>query len=225
MKKILFSIIVGVGVIFTASSVSANLFTYYLDYEFTGGAEPAGVPPWLTAEIKDQSADTVRITMSAGGLTGNEFVSGWYFNWDFDVSNLTGADVVLGEEGTTGPTVFGVTVDDDGFNLGGPGGATFDIFFDFPESEVADRFEEDQKVVFDFMGTGLTALDFDVKDTTGNYYTAAHVQRIASDDPSKTSGKIGATESISAIPEPGTMLLLGAGLASLFGIRRFKFKK
>jgi len=230
MKKILYLIIVGAGIFFAATSVSADSFKYYLDYEFTGGTDPAGDPPWLTAEIRDDGVDDgtnfnkVRITMSTDGLIGGtEFVGAWYFNWDFD-DTKTWAGFPI-EEGTTGPSIYGVTVEDNGYNVGGPGGVTFDIFFDFPESNAPfkDRFGPGETVVYQFIGDGLMASDFDVKDTTGSYFTAAHVQGIALPDPSEEgSGKIGAT---AAIPEPGTILLLGTGLAGLLGIRRFKFKK
>jgi hypothetical protein len=231
MKKILFLLIVGVGTILAAKSVPAVSFTYPLNFEFTDdGVEPAGEAPWLTALVSDNGDDTVRITMSTFGLTGDEFVSGWYFNID-DVSKISSGALI--SEETTGPISFGITlnddsiaVDEDSFNVGGEGGARFDILFNFPTpspSSSGDRFDADEIVVFDFMGTGLTALDFYVKDTTGNYFTAAHVQGIGENG--EGSGKIGATQSIAAIPEPATIILLGASLLSLLGFGRFKFKK
>jgi hypothetical protein len=240
MKKLLFLIIVGLGILLAATSVSADTFKYYLDYQFTtDGTDPAGDPPWLTAEIRDDGVDEitnwnkVRITMSTDDLKGSsEFVGAWYFNWDFDGEYATEPIA----EGTTGPTMYSGDVNDDGNIVAG---SRFDISFDFPESDAPfkDRFGPGETVIYQFMGDGLMASNFNVKDTTNSYYSAAHVQGISEgdiavlvegigeDEDDDASGWIGATRSIPAIPEPSTILLLGAGLASMFGIRRFKFKK
>jgi len=227
MRKLLFFIIVGVGIILTVTSVPADALTlnFELNVEYTGGAEPDGPTPWLTAEITDTSlpADTVRITMSASGLVESEFVGGWYFNWDFDAADLDPTDGIAFLPTSTAP--FGpITFDTDNLDAGGALGNGFDILFNFPQPS-GNRFEANEIAIYEFLGEGLSASSFNYKNTAGNFYSAAHVQVIDNDDfPNADSGWIGATESISAIPEPGTILLLGAGLASLFGIRRFKFK-
>jgi len=216
MRKILFYIIVGVGVILTATSVPANALKFELDEEYTGGAEPLGdpPPPWLTAEITDGAAvNTVEISLSTSGLTGSEFVSGWYFNWNLEAGDLTGINPFVP-----------ITVSNDGLNAGGALGHGFDLLFNFPTAE-GSRFGANETRVYTFTATGVTESSFDFLNAAGNFYSAAHVQSIDNPDFTATSGWIGATSSIAAIPEPGTILLLGAGLASLFGIRRFKFKK
>src|SRR5437870_2182321 len=53
--------------------------TYNFDHTLTGVA-PAGPTPWLTATFSDSGANSVQLTLSAPGLTGNEFVGQWYFN-------------------------------------------------------------------------------------------------------------------------------------------------
>jgi len=208
-----------VGSILVVTSVPATALLYELDDEFPGGTDPANDPPWLTATIEDIAINTVRLTMKTEGLTNQEFVSEWYFNWNFDFSIPSAVDIGAG---TTGP-IPGPFWSEDFYNVGG--GATFDVLFDFPvpnnpSDPSEDRFEAGEIVILELMGTGLTASAFDVKDVSDRFYTAAHVQGIGEN--AQFSGKIGATV---PIPEPGTFLLLGAGLASLFGIRRFELKK
>jgi hypothetical protein len=223
MRKILFLIIVGVGAILAATSVPANALTFNLDVEYSGATEPAGDPPWLTAEITDVALNTVEISMSTSGLTDSEFVGGWYFNWDFDSDDLSSVEFLV-PPSTTDPGALSITFNPNGLDADGTLGFGFDILFNFPESS-DDRFKANQLAVYEFIGEGLTASAFNFLNAAENFFSAAHVQGIANPDPFKTSGWIGATSSSAAIPEPGTILLLGAGLAGLFGARRFKFKK
>jgi len=215
MRKILLFIIVGVGVILAAASVPANALTltFELDEEYTGAAEPLGPEPWLTATFEDAGLNQVSLTLDTDGLTGNEFVSNWFFNIQ---DGLIITSVI---------PFFPIVQAQDARHAGGAPGHGFDIEFEFPTAE-DDRFGADETRVFTLGAPGLTALSFEYLNAAGNFYSAAHVQSIDNPAfPGYTSGWIGARESISAIPEPGTILLLGAGLAGLFGIRRFKFKK
>ena len=125
MKKILFLIFVGVWAILAATAVSAATFTYNLNIEFTGGDEPGGVPPWLTAVISDDGVDNgyniVRISMSTPGLIDNEFVGGWWFNMDFAVDDLRwgGDGPVVYDPSTDLPQAEGITLNPDGLHAGG----------------------------------------------------------------------------------------------------------
>ena len=234
MKKILFLIIVGVGTIIAATSASATTFTYPLNFEYTEGTEPEGSPPWLVAEITDTGlpANTVMITMSAEGLTGAEFVSGWDFNWDLAGDSSIFWDFVFQAEDSSSPAASGPAVSKDSFKAGGDMGDGFDIYFEFPNpnNPASDRFGAGERAVyivelleeFNYPEGLLTASSFDFLNTAGNFYTAAHVQGIGENN--NLSGWIGAERSIAAIPEPATIILIGTGLASLFCIRRFRFK-
>lgn len=223
MRKLLFLIIVGVGTLLAATSVPAAMFTYNLNIEFSGGTAPEGVPPWLTATFLDIGFNQVRLTMDTGGLTDNEFVSEWDFNLEYE-------DTVII---TFANPLVDVLFDTDAIDADGDLGHGFDIFFPFPTAE-SDRFGAGETAVYEFEGreTGnlsepadipLTASAFNFTNAEGDFFSAAHVQGIGPDDGG--SGWVAATESISAIPEPGSLLLLGTGLAGLFGIRRFKLTK
>jgi hypothetical protein len=223
MRKILFFIIVGVGVILTATSVPAATFTYPLDIEFSGATEPEGLTPWLTATFEDVATNQVQLTMSASGLTDAEFVSEWYFNFDpaFNPGDRITFPLII-----SGPPYLpGTGIGANNFQADGES-EKFDIVFQFEIANNPNRFTMGESAVYLFTGTGgpdLTADSFNFLNEDGTFYSAAHVQGIG--ESNNLSGWIAATESISAIPEPGTILLLGAGLAGLFGIRRFKFKK
>ena len=109
-------------------------------------------------------------------------------------------------------------------------GQGFDIYFEFPtpNNPASDRFGAGERAIYmmellfeDTEGV-LTASSFNDLNAAGYFYTAAHVQGIGENN--NLSGWIGAERSIAAIPEPATIILIGTGLASLFCIRRFRFR-
>ena len=226
MKKILFLIIVGVGTILAATAVPANALIFELDEEYTGGAEPLGPSPWLTATFDDIGDNQVRLTLDASGLSDDEFVSGWYFNFNFAVSPDWFAPAV-----DSGPSyVIGSGIGSNNYNAGGTMGHGFDIFFQFETADNSDkRFTAGEVAVYTLelpAGTSpeLIPESFNLKNEAGYFYSAAHVQDIDNPDFETDSGWIGAERSIAAIPEPATIILIGTGLASLFCIRRFRFR-
>ena len=231
MKKILFLIIVGVGTILAATSIPANALIFPLDVEYDGvNLEPHRATPWLTATFEDidptDGIPRVQLSMYASGLTAAEFVSEWYFN--FDPAVAVGDSFVFTPdyvEGSSGPNFFSFGRGWDSSDAGGEIGHGFDFFFVFPAANAADsaqRFTAGETAVFIFTGTGassqLTAESFNFLNETGYFYSAAHVEG------DQYGGWIGAERSIAAIPEPATIILIGTGLASLFCIRRFRFK-
>jgi hypothetical protein len=218
MRKILFFIIVGVGFILTATSVPAATFTYPLNIEFSGATEPEGPTPWLTATFVDFDTNEVLLTLSASGLTDAEFVSEWYFN--FDPAFNPGARITFPLIISGPPYLPGTGIGANNFQADGET-EKFDIVFQFETANNPNRFTAGESAVYLFTGTGgpdLAAEDFNFLNEDGTFYSAAHVQGIGAND--NLSGWVA-----SPIPEPGTILLLVAGLAGLFGIRRFKFKK
>ena len=68
-----------------STSAAGTTLTLGLDVEFSGATPPAsGTTPWVTATFDDSfgGANTVRLTMTAGNLTGNENIELFYFNFD-----------------------------------------------------------------------------------------------------------------------------------------------
>jgi hypothetical protein len=165
------------------SPISRGAIIMELDDEFSGGTNPAGPTPWLTAIFQDFGAGTVRLTMDAAGLTGTEFVSEWSFNLNPALvpTSLVFTPVDISDVGS--PTInLGV----DAFQADGDG--NFDIQLDFPTSGSgggAMRFTSGESVVYDITYGGVgtfneSSFNFVSAPGGGNgsFHTAAHVQGI-----------------------------------------------
>jgi hypothetical protein len=192
--------------------------TFELDTEFSGGTPPAGPSPWVTATFEDLAGGGVQLTISASGLVGTEFISEFYFNLDPTKNAASFAPTSIG-------TSAGTQTD---WNIFGSGSNSFkadgDGFFDFvldlppPPGTTADKFTAGETFVITWAASlGLTAADFNYASVNGpvgktGFYAAAHVQSIGTDD---LSGWIGDGGNGGTAPEPGTLALLGLGLAGL----------
>lgn len=204
----------GLALVFAwGGTALAATLTFGLSFEFSGGSDPDGPTPWVTITLDDSfgGADDVRITIENTNVTGTEFVSGVYLNFDplLDASLLSFSAV---DDSASTPTVTGSNdsymADGDGF---------FDILFDFPPppGNFAAKFTGGESVVFDLTYTNaidVSSFDFSsvMGGGAGTYQAAAHIQGIDSDP---DSGWVG-------VPEPGTALLLPLGLLGLAAIRR-----
>jgi len=199
-------IFLAIAVLVCAASLAGNAhaLSFFLETEYTGGAEPVGSLPWLTATFEDTGADTVRLTLDAGNLSGAEFVAGWYFNYD----PIIPLPIIFTYDSgaSTGPAA-GVSIIQNGHDAGGAPGFGFDIFLNFPQSN-GSRFDAGEIVYYDIAGDGLSAASFEFLNAAGNFYSAAHVQAIATPP---GSGWI-AAGSVPQIHEPATLILLGLGL-------------
>ena len=206
--------------VLTAGQASASTLTYFYDVEFSGGTEPQGTSPWLTATFDDNTgqANSVYLTMSADNLVGTEFVNDWYFNFDTALSpSLLTFSYVSGTAGAADNILTG----SDAFKADGDG--NYDILFDYTESTTGDRFTSGETATYEIFYTSpIDVSSFNYFSYEGggqgSYLAAAKVQAINYNE--DLSGFVG------VVPEPVSSTLFIIGGATL-GFRRFrrKFKK
>lgn len=201
---------------------SANADVVKLDFSNVfSGVAPAGAAPWLTATFTDIAAGSVRLEILADGLSGLESVDGLYFNLDPLLSPL--ALSFVRDAASTGPTAANIDigVGVDAFRADGDG--FYDILFGLPPppGSQAARFTAGESLIYLISTPGLSAASFAWLSTPGPgggpgpQIAAAHIQQIGG---SADSGWVGAT--VSAVPLPGALGLLFAGLATLSAVRR-----
>jgi hypothetical protein len=193
--------------------------------EVSGGTAPAGSPPWIQAVFSDSgSPNTVNLTLSAGNLSGNDFVTCWYFNVNPALNLSTMTLTASGSAGSfTGPSV------QTGANAfkAGPDGK-FDLLFQFASTgDNSTRFTSGDSLTFTITGIGgLTADDFNALSTcTGGsaaYASAAHIESTDGDgwiNPTSTIQQD--AETAPRVPDGGaTVVLLGASLVAIEAFRR-----
>ena len=187
---------------------SSATVTHSLNFEFSGGTDPAGASPWVNITFDDSfgDANTVRVTIANTNIVANEFNSAVYLNFDSSLDPTALSFTAVDNSAST-PTI---STGADAFKADGDG--FFDILFDFPPppGQPAAKFTAGEVVIYDIVYTSaISASSFDFLSApgggNGSHPAAAHIQGIAGGG----SGWIG-------VPEPslGFLVLLSAGMVS-----------
>ncbi len=215
----LFSALVVLFIASMGGQASAQL-QMDLDVEFSGGTEPSGSGPWLSATFDNIDSDTVRLSMDASGLNGSlESIKGWYFNfYTLDATSLS-FDYISGAQATN------VFTDNTDTQLQANGDGYFDFQFLFADDTFGNDAGASIASVYDITYTSpITFNSFNYESTPdggpGIYYTAAQVQDINGDN--VDSGWVGASTT-TIVPEPVSSTLFIVGGATL-GFRRLRKK-
>lgn len=234
MKKFTVLLLAVVGIFMLTNSAQAltfellvPLFEDYPELKPAPDGTPTPPSPWWLKAVFTDVAGGVELTLSAN-LSEDNFVT----EWDFNVADAYLSGLTFAVESVSGiaPTPL-PGIGSDAYKADGTGGS-FDIGFIFEQSNKpgVDRFDGTDSITYKITSnvTGFNAEAFNVLsyDGTGGWHTAAHIQNISPDpivygDDGKpiTSTWIGDGK-INPIPEPGTILLLGAGLLGLLGFGR-----
>ena len=203
---------------------SASTLTYNFG-QVSGGTAPAGSPPWLQAVFTDNGlpANTINLTLSAGNLSGGDFVTCWYFNVN-PALNPTGLSFTVSSSSGSfaGPSI---QTGANGFKAGPDG--KFDLLFGFTSTgDNSTRFTSGDSLTLTISGiSGLTVNDFSALSTcaggNGAYPSAA---RIVSDSPgwvNQDSTLRQNGDRTPAVPDGATTsVLLGVSLVAIEGLRR-----
>ena len=215
MKKSLKALVIAALWLLCTDSAIAATVEFGLDFEYTGGREPAGDPPWLTAsfESTNSAPNQVRLVIDTFGLQDPEFVSSWFFNLD---PELNAEYLSFNFTGGTGRRAEEIFSENDSRNSDDLLGKGFDIEMTWLTS-TGSRFMADKFLIYT-----ITYLDAENPDdmitassfnflNQGALLTAAHVRGIQPDEGESW---------IAAVPIPGTIWLIASGAPGLATVRK-----
>ena len=222
MKKILFILCVIAALLIP---VTGQSLTFNTDTLLTGST-PTSTSPWLTLTFSDAGDSAVRLDIASSLEVSSEFISNIVFNVDpsltlsglsFGTGIKTAGSFDLPTIGKTAPNEQNITP-----------ARYFDIALEFSTANNANqRFDASDILTYSITYAGTGSFDansfeyFNIMSDPekGGFYVLAHFQGIPTGE---GSGKLG--DKVSGVPEPSTLLLLGAGLVGFGILGRRKFK-
>ena len=234
MRKILVA-----AVALSSAAIAAPAFSAVVSFDLAGtveGTSPSGFP---SATFTDTGTNEVSLRLDLAGLSGGEFASAFFFNFNGDATGLT-----FSRTDGTGPSE-GITIDTGSNAFDSPGNqGLFDIFLGFTTSNSqggALRFGADEFLAFSITGEGLTASLFNLvsapQQGTSNF-ALARIQGIdgggsasVADEDGDTGGEQPGGEEPGGggeepneipVPEPAALGLFGLGLIGIGFVRRRK---
>jgi hypothetical protein len=204
-----------------AMPATAGSVPFDFNTEFSGGQAPAGPAPWIIVTFSDTSTPgMVQLTVTTGGLTGNEDISGLYLNIN---PSLIVADLAFTSlnSGSGKIAASSIQLGEDAFKADGDG--KYDILLNYPTGSGPGTFNHTVSSSYDitYSGSGaFSAASFDFLSTPmgghGPFLAAAHVLNTTG----AGSGGSGWVAPVSPVPLPAAVWLLISGLGGLAGFVR-----
>jgi hypothetical protein len=227
-RVVYLGVVILAAITFSSTQLNAAGIIYQLDTPFPADPSPAAPAPWITADFENASGG-VNLTISAVGLTGSEFASEMYFNLDPSLS-LDQSYLTFNETASSGsfsaPTISQAAGDN---NYKADGDGKYDFRFNFGISS-GTTFGSGDSITYFISGIpGLVAGSFaflsEPAGGSGPFYAAAHIQGLAGG--LSTWIEPGGGPSITPIPEPEPLALLGVSVVLLaaFRLQRLRLRE
>ena len=217
------AVLIGMFVLILGSAVPAHALQIVLSgADFSGPTANTGGN--ITVDITDTGSGDVQIKVTNNLADPGAYLDQLYLNTTAaPLVTPSAACVLCAAINVAAGVDPGVSFGSNTFKADGDG--LFDILFD-PSNDAANRLTPGESITFNILtdSTGFNADSFDVLSCTkpacpdaggnGPFVAAAHIAALPNGQSDFISG--------GAVPEPGTLLLIGSGLLGLGAAVRFR---